>query len=80
MQTERDPLRAPAARLRVEFAAEPDGKKLNKPERELHAFLALHPGSHNLGELETVVQNASIAARSLARKRLVDLAPGDVRR
>ncbi len=75
VQTERDPLRAPAARLRVEFAAEPEGKKLNKPERELHAFLALHPGSHNLGELETVVPNASIAARSLARKQLATLRP-----
>ena len=26
--------------------------KLNKPERELRAFLELHPGSHNLKELE----------------------------
>ncbi len=75
VQTERDPLRAPAARLRVEFAAEPGGKKLNKPERELHAFLALHPGSHNLGELEAMVPNASAAARSLARKQLVTLRP-----
>src|SRR5437763_66685 len=47
VQTERDPLRAPAENLRVELAAKPrDDLKLNKPERELRAFLELHPGSH----------------------------------
>jgi primosomal protein N' (replication factor Y) (superfamily II helicase) len=75
VQTERDPLRAPAARLRVEFAREAGELKLNKAERELHAFLALHPGSHNVGELESAVRNASPAARSLARKQLVSLKP-----
>ncbi|HEX3746938.1 MAG TPA: primosomal protein N' [Bryobacteraceae bacterium] len=76
VQTERDPLRAPAERLRVELAAAPPGEsKLNKPERELRAFLELHPGSHNLKELEGVVRNGSIAARSLARKGLVTLNP-----
>ena len=44
----------PPSGLRVELAgagpaAEP---KLNKPERELRAFLELHPGSHNLKDLE----------------------------
>src|SRR6185312_15143838 len=46
---ERDPLRLPAEKLLVEFmerAAE--GTKLRKPERELLAFLELHPGPHNL--------------------------------
>ncbi len=43
VQTERDPLRAPAERLRVELAAAPAEAKLNKPERELKAFLELHP-------------------------------------
>jgi len=74
VQTERDPLRAPAGRLRVELAgnASPKGK-LNKAERELRAFLELHPGSHNLKELEDMVRNASPAARSLARQGLVTL-------
>ncbi|HXA52257.1 MAG TPA: DEAD/DEAH box helicase, partial [Candidatus Acidoferrum sp.] len=77
VQTERDPLRAPADRLRIELAAKPPANepKLNKPERELRAFLELHPGSHNLGQLEDMVKNASPAARSLARKRVVTLQP-----
>ncbi len=76
VQTERDPLRAPSDRLRVELAAtQPAESKLNKPERELRAFLELHPGSHNLKELEGTVRNASLAARSLARKGFVTLVP-----
>jgi primosomal protein N' (replication factor Y) len=77
VQTERDPLRAPAGRLRVELASAGGATdaKLNKPERELRAFLELHPGSHNLKELEGTVVNASAAARSLARKGLVTLKP-----
>jgi primosomal protein N' (replication factor Y) len=80
VQTERDPLRAPSERLRIELAAgasniEADGLKLNKAERELRAFLELHPGSHNLKEVEAAVKNASIAARSLARKSAVTLKP-----
>src|ERR1019366_4547907 len=76
----RDPLRAPSERLRVELSGETgDAKlgdvKLNKPERELRAFLELHPGSHNLKELEGTVRNASPAARSLARKGVVTLKP-----
>src|SRR5208283_2944458 len=39
------------------------------------AFLELHPGSHNLKDLEGTVRNASMAARSLARKGLVWLKP-----
>ena len=73
VQTERDPFRAPSERLRIEIAAPADGQKLNKPERELRAFLELHPGSHNLKELEPIVKSASLAARSLARKGLVSL-------
>src|SRR5690242_4593399 len=48
VQTERDPLRGPSERLRVELAAPDSNGKLNKSERELRAFLELHPGSHNL--------------------------------
>src|ERR1019366_2614230 len=63
VQTERDPLRAPSDRLRVEATVEPAGAgprghpaaKLGKPERELLAFLELHPGSHNLKDLESMV-------------------------
>jgi primosomal protein N' (replication factor Y) (superfamily II helicase) len=80
VQGERDPLRAPAERLRVElpFSSQDQAPKLNKSERELRAFLELHPGSHNLKDLESTVKNASIAARSLARKGLVTLAPEPV--
>jgi primosomal protein N' (replication factor Y) len=74
-QTERDPLRAPAERLRIELAPVADHLKLNKSERELRAFLELHPGSHNLKDLEGTVKNASIAARALARKQVVTLTP-----
>src|ERR1035438_8238759 len=73
VQTERDPLRAPSDRLRVEATVEPAGAgprghpaaKLGKPERELLAFLELHPGSHNLKDLESMVRDASPAARAL---------------
>jgi hypothetical protein len=76
VESDRDPLRAPAARLRIELAAEPTPNqtgKLSKPERELKAFLELHVGSHNLKDLEGTVRGASVAARSLARKGLVAL-------
>jgi len=73
VETERDPSRAPAERLRVELAAAPGEGKFNKAERELRAFLELHPGSHNLGDLTAMVRHASTAARSLARKGVVAL-------
>jgi primosomal protein N' (replication factor Y) len=78
VETDRDPLRAPSERLRIELAGGAGDAKLNKPERELRAFLELHPGSHNLKELEGTVRNASMAARSLARKGLVSLKPETV--
>src|SRR6476646_10671213 len=68
---ERDPLRASAARLRIEFAAR--AEKLPKAERELLSYLELHPGSHNVADLEAFVAKASTAARSLARRDLVRL-------
>lgn len=72
---ERDPLRAPATKLNIEgLAAEPT-EKLPKGERELLAFLHLHPGVHPLDELEPRVKNASQSARSLARRSLVKLTP-----
>jgi primosomal protein N' (replication factor Y) len=95
---ERDPLRASAARLRVEFVgraslADARGSasrssdrtatvrerstsaapSIPKPERELLSYLELHPGTHNLADLESVVAKASTAARALARKNLVKL-------
>jgi primosomal protein N' (replication factor Y) len=80
VQVERDPLRAPSERLRVELSGGAKGPepKLNKPERELRAFLELHPGSHNLKELEDAVKHSSAAARSLARKGIVSLRPETV--
>jgi primosomal protein N' (replication factor Y) len=75
---DRDPMRAPSANLRVALAGPEPQTKLPKAERELLAYLSLHPGTHNLGELEPIVKNASPAARSLARKQLVSLAPEPV--
>src|SRR5262249_11148066 len=66
---DRDPLRAPSERLRLELAGERPEVKLSKPERELVAFLELHPGTHNLKDLESTLRSASAAARSLARKK-----------
>ena len=68
---ERDPLRASAGRLRIEFVGR--AEKLPKAERELLSYLELHPGSHNVADLEAFVAKASIAARSLARRELVRL-------
>jgi primosomal protein N' (replication factor Y) len=69
---ERDPLRAPAARLRVSLLARGTGK-LPKAERELLAYLELHPGEHNLAALESEAPHSSAAARALARKGLARL-------
>ena len=72
VEAERDPLRAASARLRIEMPRYPDGK-FPKHERELLAFLELHPGSHNLAEIEKQVTRASEAARSLARKGVLQV-------
>jgi primosomal protein N' (replication factor Y) len=76
LEAQRDPLRASATRLRAAwFSSAPEGVKLTKRERELHAFLELHPGTHNLEQLEASVKGASQAARSLARRNLITLEP-----
>ena len=73
-QEERDPLRARAERLQASFSERPPADlKLNKGERELLAFLELHPGSHNVAELGTKLKRASEAARALARRNLIGL-------
>lgn len=75
-QTERDPLRAPSASLSIAaFPSTTPDAKLPKAERELLAFLELHPGVHNLAEVETQVKNASAAARALARRKLIQMTP-----
>ena len=74
-QEARDPFRAPAARLRVEFKRRAEAEKLTKSERELLSYLELHPGSHNLASIETAVSKASQAARALARRGLAELRP-----
>lgn len=75
-QAGRDPLRASAVRLEAEFLRRPEaGTKLKKSERELLAFLELHPGSHNLAQIAETVRNASAAARSLARLHLIRVEP-----
>jgi primosomal protein N' (replication factor Y) len=72
----RDPLRAAAQRLRAEFLHRPGPDiKLKKSERELLAFLELHPGPHNVAELNRSVNSASTAARGLARRELIRLEP-----
>jgi primosomal protein N' (replication factor Y) len=73
-QIERDPLRARADRLEAQFLARPSGDvRLKKTERELLAFLELHPGAHNVADLGKKLKQASQAARSLARRRLIIL-------
>src|SRR5581483_11471249 len=73
-QQERDPLRASAERLQVEFVRRASVEiKLKKSERELLAFLELHPGQHKLSELAEKLKKASEDARSLARRELVRL-------
>jgi primosomal protein N' (replication factor Y) len=76
IEEERDPLRASAERLQAEFVSRPDAAtKLNKSERELLAFLELHPGPHNLAELGDQLKRATEAGRSLARRQLIRLEP-----
>lgn len=73
---ERDPLRAGAEKLQVEFLQRPiEGLRLRKAERELLAFLELHPGTHNLAQVNEDLKGASSAARALARQELVKLEP-----
>ncbi|MGH9673022.1 MAG: replication restart helicase PriA [Bryobacteraceae bacterium] len=67
----RDPLRAPSARLRVEFIGRPEGVKLKKAEREVLSYLELHPGTHLLSDVEGVIPGAGVAARSMARRALL---------
>ena len=73
LQAERDPLRASAERLRVESRGFPGGVKLKKVERELLSYLDLHPGSHNLKELDKTIAGAGEAARSLGRRNLLNI-------
>lgn len=69
---ERDPLRGSAERLQIEFLGRPQAdEKLSKTERELLAFLELHPGSHNLAQVGERVKRASEAARKLGRRGLI---------
>ena len=73
-EEERDPLRASAERLEAEFLKRnSEQEKLKKGERELLAFLELHPGLHNLAELAKTVKRASESARALARRELIRL-------
>jgi primosomal protein N' (replication factor Y) len=71
----RDPLRAPAIRMRAEFNGRHEQLKLTRVQRELIAYLELHPGSHNLVDLSVAVKGASVAARALARRNLIELKP-----
>ncbi len=71
---DRDPSRVSAEKLQVEFTKRPaEGIKLRKAERELLAFLELHPGPHNLGQLTEVLKDVASAGRALAKRELVRL-------
>ncbi len=71
---DRDPLRASAERLEAEFVRRPAPEiKLKKAERELLAFLEIHPGRHNLATLKESVAKAGESARALARRELIAL-------
>ncbi|HYP13255.1 MAG TPA: primosomal protein N' [Bryobacteraceae bacterium] len=73
VHADRDPARAGSARLRVSLGLKSPEGKLPKPQRELLAFLELHPGSHNLKELDDTLKDASQSARALARKGYVQI-------
>jgi primosomal protein N' (replication factor Y) (superfamily II helicase) len=71
---EKDPSRAAPEKLSAEFVQRPlEGVKLRKPERELLAFLELHPGAHNVAELNETLKNAGRSARVLSEQQLVRL-------
>ncbi len=72
-QNTRDPLRAAAENLRIQLLSSDIPGKLPKAERELIAYLQLHPGTHNLAQVEEQVPHASTAARSLGRKGILEL-------
>ena len=77
---DRDPLRASAERLEAEFLRRPPPEiKLKKSERELLAFLELHPGRHNLAAIAKRLNKASQSARALARRELITLQVEPVR-
>ena len=59
----------------MQFRGRPAGAKLTKAERELVAFLELHPGTHNLEDLDKAIKGASQAARAMARRQLLELTP-----
>ena len=67
VEEDRDPLRAPSDRLRLELAGDRPEVKLSKPERELVAFLELHPGTHNLKDLEPCIAEWSDAPVATSR-------------
>ncbi|MBC8167530.1 MAG: DEAD/DEAH box helicase family protein, partial [Bryobacteraceae bacterium] len=74
MVSSRDPFRAASERLRITASqTRPEGTKLKKSERELLSFLELHPGAHNLKDLDGTVKGASESARALARRGFVAL-------
>lgn len=75
VHVQRDPLRTGSSRLRLHSPGPWPDAKLKKSERELLSYLELHPGSHNLAEVELAVKGASEAARSLARRKLLVLEP-----
>ncbi len=68
----RDPGRSPADRLEIEFRRRDESKRPKK-ERELLAFLELHPGWHALAGLEERFAGWATAGRALAKADLAAL-------
>ncbi len=77
VHADRDPLRASSSRLKVEFSGRPAEAPRKKSERELLAYLEMHPGPHSLAAVEKNVRGAGQAARALARRSLVLLRPDE---
>ena len=73
VEAQRDPFRSPSAKLRLSRSQPAPEGKYRKCERELLAYLDLHPGTHNVKDLEGAVRNAGDAARALARRGIVTL-------
>ena len=57
VRVERDPLRAPSAKLRIDSDGAPSRRaNSRKPNGNCSRISSLHPGTHNLGDLEDVVR------------------------
>ena len=68
----RDPVRSPVDRLEIQFRRR-DAEGRRTKQRELLAYLELHPGWHRLADLEDRFRGWAAAGRALARAGLAEL-------